>query len=48
VPHAELRQRVVKRQKLKPAHPEHRPNPGQPQHLGERAAAVHAARRSVA
>ncbi len=43
MPHAELRQRVVKRQELKPAHPEHRPDLGEPQHLGERAPAVHAA-----
>ena len=43
VPQAELRQRVVKRQELKPAHPKHRPDLGEPQHLGERAAAGHAA-----
>ena len=48
VPHAELRQRIVKRQKLKPAHAEHWPDAGEPQHLGERAAAVHAAGGSVA
>ena len=43
MPHAELRQRVVKRQELKTAHPEHRPDLGEPQHLGERSPAVHAA-----
>ena len=48
VPHAELRQRVVERQQLKPAHAEHRPDAGEPQHLGERAAAVHAAGGPVA
>ena len=46
VPHAELGQRVVEGQELKPAHPEHRPDAGEPEHLGERAAAVHAARRA--
>ncbi len=34
MPHAELRQGVVKWQKLKTAHPEHRPDLGEPQHLG--------------
>ena len=43
VPHAELRERVVERQQLKAAHPEHRPDLGEAQHLGECAAAVHAA-----
>ena len=43
MPHAELRQRVVKRQELKTAHPEHRPDLGEPQHLGERSPAVHSA-----
>jgi len=40
---AELGQRIVERQKLKAAHAEHRPDPGQSQHFGERTAAVHAA-----
>ena len=48
MPHAELRQRVVERQQLKPAHAEHRPDLGEPQHLGHGAAAVHAARGAVA
>ena len=46
--HAELRQRVVERQELKAAHAEHRPDLGEPQHLGQRAPAVHAAGRPVA
>jgi hypothetical protein len=43
MPHAELAERVVERQELKPAHAEHRPDLRQAQHLGERAAAIHAA-----
>ena len=46
--HAELSQRVVERQELEAAHAEHRPDPGEPQHLGHRAAAVHAAGGAVA
>jgi hypothetical protein len=38
---------VVERQQLEPAHAEHRPGARQPQHLGERAAAGHRARRAI-
>ena len=46
--HAELSQRVIERQELEAAHAEHGPGPGEPQHLGHGAAAVHAAGGTVA
>ena len=44
---ADQAERVVERQQLEPAHAEHRPGARQTQHLGERAPAVHRARRAV-
>src|SRR3979490_2405752 len=40
MPHADVTQRVVERQELKPAHAEHRTDFRQAQHLGERPAAI--------
>src|SRR5207248_2301917 len=48
MPQAEAGERVVERQELKAAHAEHRPGAREAQHLGERAAAIHAALWAVA
>ena len=46
--HAELAERVIERQQLEAAHAEHRPDPGQPQHLGHGTPAIHPAGGAVA